>query len=608
MNVINYFNPLSEGFNQAKDDFHDLSGWQQTAAVAASIAAGILSLITVVTLGTGAFAAFRWTVEQFTKHNNEAVSVNDDEPPKEPVIEDSDNTGQRGPDWQEPAESVDALSRSIIPKPDGQDLRAHAVSELPYISGQNDLGSGGPIDLSQSQIFGQDDLGSGGSIDLSRSHIPISTRSSSEEIDIISLTSNPIQGRKPVRDLIGAFDAQWNKDLKKFNDLPFDVEEVSSLLEEHNRAFQSFMTDENENYGIIYKQDLPKDSKIFVRADLHGDLKSLLENLKELQKQGLLDENYKCKPNVQLVFLGDYMDRGQHAMEIAQILVSLRLENFGQIHLLRGNHEDIFVNQIYGASDNHLMRFVKDDEKSIILSAFYETMPLSVYLGEEGSDQKEYIQFSHALFEIKVDPSIILDDSRTFAQVAIPKKLSLAERVSSIKVDGFDSMQQLPSDKEERRRHKTLLAAQRVQQLAIEEERGDRSDGFSGTITAYQWADVDDNTWINSLGQRRWALSPIDIKHCFRLASTKHKVKMLFRGHQHYFKHHCVKRDKVIVSTLPVGMDSPYKDRFFGQKDRAYILDVKPKVKSWTKQAITRESGESVSEISEPVGIRESKV
>ncbi|WP_211259923.1 hypothetical protein [Waddlia chondrophila] len=64
----------------------------------------------------------------------------------------------------------------------------------------------------------------------------------------------------------------------------------------------------------------------------------------------------------------------------------------------------------------------------------------------------------------------------------------------------------------------------------------------------------------------------------------------------------------MIVSTLPVGMDSPYKARFLDQADRAYILDVRPKVKDWTKKAITRKSGESVSEISEPVGIRETRV
>lgn len=409
-----------------------------------------------------------------------------------------------------------------------------------------------------------------------------------------------------VKGFVEKFAGYWDTEEKKFNDIPFDIEEVNGLLAENNEAFSSLITNEEENFGVIYKQDLPEDSKIFVRADLHGDLKSLLENLKELQAQGLLDKNYRCKPNVQLVFLGDYMDRGEHGMEILQILAALRLENPQQIHILRGNHEYIGTNSSYGFSDEHLQAMLQDEAKRQTLRKFYQTMPITVYLGQKGSS-REYIQFTHALFEVQTDTAQILDTDSTFAQMDIPRNRNLSERVKAVTFDeeaDYPVLIESATTKTDKQCLKLAYAAQRVHALAKMEDQSSRLT-FDGEGTAYNWADVSEgSSFIHDLGNRQWQLSPEDIKHCFRLQSVKHKVKMIFRGHQHLFKHHCAKRDQVLVSTLPVGMDCAHYARYYDQPDRAYMLDVKPKVKNWTKRAITRHAGESVSAVSESVPIR----
>lgn len=557
MEIINYLNPVDAGFQKVADDFHGLKNWQKVASVVAAVVGAIL---TPFILGFGAIAAFRFSVERFTLQNGSLSDAGKGE--DHPLLKGENLQGF--PPLKPLEERTDSLSKEIL---SGGSKPSAEVDEA---------GKGDPLQ-------------------------PATPLEANVSGDL---------GNARAKALIETFDSLWDPRKKDFKNIPFDIEEVSSLLQGHNRAFNSLTTDQEENFGVIYKQDLPKGAKIYVRADLHGDLKSLLENLKELQKEGLLDENFKCKDDVQLVFLGDYMDRGEYAIEIAQVLASLRFENPGKVHLLRGNHEDLSVNFMYGRSDEHLRRFLDDGEKSKILSAFYETMPLSVYLGEEGAEGREYVQFSHALFELKVDPSIVLDSEEPFSSAAIPRELEMSERVRKIAYEKCDYGKLILSarDKVERKRLKIEQAAERVNALAIAEESGNRSDGEGGVLTAYQWADVGDQTHIYSLGRRRWALSPADIKHSFRLASEKHRVKMLFRGHQHYFKHHCDLRNRVIVSTLPVGMDSPYKKNWPDQKDRAYILEVKPKVKNWTKRAITRASGESQSEISEAVGIREAAV
>jgi len=65
---------------------------------------------------------------------------------------------------------------------------------------------------------------------------------------------------------------------------------------------------------------------------------------------------------------------------------------------------------------------------------------------------------------------------------------------------------------------------------------------------------------------------------------------MLFRGHQHRFQH-LQHEEKVLVTTLPVGMDCPAYQNKYNQPDRSYIMTPAAKVQDWMKQAILREKG-----------------
>jgi len=323
---------------------------------------------------------------------------------------------------------------------------------------------------------------------------------------------------------------------------------------------------------------LPKNSNIFVRADLHGDLKSLVENLKAMQKKGLVDENFKCKPDTYMVFCGDYVDRGDHSLEVLEFLATLKMENPDQVFLIRGNHE--YIDSKQGVSplrdskleDRNYLNFWKSNGQ--VLTNFYETMPLTVYIAEK---EGEYVQFTHGLFEVHVDPIEILETEKT--------KMTISKGDHSF------------SD-----RVKQLATAKRIMDLKKEELKHRVT---TLEETAYNWGDLWDESTkgtvgskLDDLGSRSWYLTVDDVACALSLMSEKRKVRVLFRGHQHKFQHG-VHKGKVVVTTLPVGMDSQgYKTKYSKQQDRAYILETSPNIEDWKKRAFFRESGETCVEVS----------
>lgn len=387
-----------------------------------------------------------------------------------------------------------------------------------------------------------------------------------------------------VKNLIENATTAWVEHANTFEfSIPLDPAEFSKTLKAHTEKFKCELVDYEKHFGYIEKVDLAPETnpRIYMRADLHGDLKSLIENLRSLQEQGLLDENYKCKEGVHLVFLGDYCDRGNYGVRILEIFMQLREENPRQIHLIRGNHESTVINAQYGASDQDLMDLVLNKEGSEALEGFYRTMSLTTYFSIACEGKREYIQCTHGLFEPSVDPSEMLDldqpkaekgrDFRVQAPVLRERKLS--DRVSLLA--------QTDSPLKE--------SAERVKEIVEATQRGIPISDW--TLTLYNWGDVASESFssFSSPGARCYNMCAKDIKHCLDISSVYSKVMMIFRGHEHQFQH-LLHEGRVLVTTLPVGTDSPGYLRY-SQDDRAYIISPRAKVEEWTKQAILRKRG-----------------
>ena len=89
------------------------------------------------------------------------------------------------------------------------------------------------------------------------------------------------------------------------------------------------------------------DPPIFVYGDIHGQFTGLMNFL---EKFGTPEEN-------QLLFLGDYVDRGPNSVEVLVTLFVLKCLYPKNIWLLRGNHETRETSQTYGFAEECRIRY-----------------------------------------------------------------------------------------------------------------------------------------------------------------------------------------------------------------------------------------------------------
>ena len=115
--------------------------------------------------------------------------------------------------------------------------------------------------------------------------------------------------------------------------------------------------------------------KKFVIGDVHGNYEELMD---------LLD---KINPNLrqdQLIYLGDYIDRGPQSYKVIRFLIDLQ-NNYGKEHvvLLRGNHEDMAIENIehgridcFNGYDITFMDFIKNNDSIENYYEFFKGLPL----------------------------------------------------------------------------------------------------------------------------------------------------------------------------------------------------------------------------------------
>ncbi|KAK1263203.1 hypothetical protein QJS04_geneDACA009371 [Acorus gramineus] len=132
-----------------------------------------------------------------------------------------------------------------------------------------------------------------------------------------------------------------------------DCNEVADLCDSAERIFSS------EPSVLQIKAPV----KIF--GDLHGQFGDLMRLFDEYGSPSTAgDISY-----IDYLFLGDYVDRGQHSLETITLLLALKVEYPHNVHLIRGNHEAADINALFGFRIECIERMIENLQRPITMEA-----------------------------------------------------------------------------------------------------------------------------------------------------------------------------------------------------------------------------------------------
>lgn len=103
-----------------------------------------------------------------------------------------------------------------------------------------------------------------------------------------------------------------------------------------------------------------------VVGDLHGNMKAL----------DLIIHMWRSFSCPQLLFLGDYVDRGNASVDVLVSLFEMKRQDWKNVILLRGNHESPEMNRKYGFFDE----INRDEELLSKVAAIFEKLPVAAII------------------------------------------------------------------------------------------------------------------------------------------------------------------------------------------------------------------------------------
>lgn len=132
---------------------------------------------------------------------------------------------------------------------------------------------------------------------------------------------------------------------------------------------------------------------VSVVGDLHGSLGSL-EKVLQILGRDLENSTDAAAKSRCIVFDGDFVDRGDDSIEVLLTLLLFKIAYPEQVVLIRGNHEDSMVAQVYGFADELLHKYnmggINDNENNVVeaqkalqtawipISQFFSALPMGV--------------------------------------------------------------------------------------------------------------------------------------------------------------------------------------------------------------------------------------
>jgi len=145
--------------------------------------------------------------------------------------------------------------------------------------------------------------------------------------------------------------------------------------------------------------------KIYAIGDVHGCLNEMKALLAKVDEQ--------IKPEDQIVFLGDYVDRGPDSKGVIEHLIEREKSHQNKHIFIRGNHEDMMMSGEYW-----FMNGGAEVVKSYGLDPVDYTIQFSFFSDHMPKDHQAFIHRTRLYYQIgrcvfvhaNIDPSLSLED------------------------------------------------------------------------------------------------------------------------------------------------------------------------------------------------------
>jgi hypothetical protein len=155
-------------------------------------------------------------------------------------------------------------------------------------------------------------------------------------------------------------------------------------IQQHNKKNIEILHED----ALIYHIECKSTDKIIIIGDLHGSFHTFWRHIQRFKTNKIIDNNDTIAPGYKLIFLGDILDRGQHALEILLYIIKLILNNNTETELKviynRGNHE--MIDQYTQSFQIELQSKIKNhgtdnwDSLNDIIDDFFTYLPSAIIL------------------------------------------------------------------------------------------------------------------------------------------------------------------------------------------------------------------------------------
>ena len=171
---------------------------------------------------------------------------------------------------------------------------------------------------------------------------------------------------------------------------PLTEQQMKNLCEKAKEVFEK-----EENVQ-------PVRTPVTVLGDIHGQFHDLMEIFSIVGKP----------PDMNFLFMGDYVDRGYYSMETVSLLLALKVRYPERITILRGNHESRQITQVYGFYDEccrkygnpNVWRYLTDAFDYLPLTALIDNSIFCLHGGLSPTiDRLDHIRTLNRIMEVPID-------------------------------------------------------------------------------------------------------------------------------------------------------------------------------------------------------------